>query len=232
MSIDKILEYQKKDFEIIKLERELENNEDKKIYQRMLGVVKEAQNKSTMLDKEANQLIQDYNNIKKSYNENLKSYGTILNTSLDKISENDLNNVNTVAGDLINNLSILEKKLINLAEKFNAILSEFEIAKKKYNEAKQKYILHKNAFEKKQKEIIPEIDKKKKEINKLESGIEQIHLLKYKQRRTDKIYPVFVPLIDKACGGCRMEIPSASLQKLKEKGFLECEHCRRIIYFN
>ena len=53
MSIDKILEYQKKDFEIIKLERELENNEDKKIYQRMLGVVKEAQNKSTMLDKEA-----------------------------------------------------------------------------------------------------------------------------------------------------------------------------------
>ena len=32
MSIDKILEYQKKDFEIIKLEREVENNEDKKIY--------------------------------------------------------------------------------------------------------------------------------------------------------------------------------------------------------
>ncbi len=231
MKIEKILEYQKKDFDIIKLERQLENNEDKKIYQSMIGVVKDAQNKSTSLDKEANALIQEYKNLEKTYNENLKSCGVVLNTKLDKISENDLTNVSTVASDLINNMSILEKKLMYLAERVNAILSEFENTKKRYNVAKQKYSAHKTAYEKKQSELMPEIEKKRQEIKKLESGIDPVYLAKYKQRRADKMYPVLVPLIDKTCGGCRMELPSASLQKLKENGFLECEHCRRIIYF-
>ena len=231
MKIEKILEYQKKDFDIIKLERQLENNEDKKIYQSMIGVVKDAQNKSTSLDKEANALIQEYNNLEKTYNDNLKSCGVVLNTNLDKISEDDLTNVNNVASDLINNMSILEKKLMYLAERVNAILSEFENTKKRYNVAKQKYSAHKAAYEKKQSELMPEIEKKRQEIKKLESGIDPVYLAKYKQRRADKIYPVLVPLLDKTCGGCRMELPSASLQKLKENGFLECEHCRRIIYF-
>ncbi len=231
MKIEKILEYQKKDFDIIKLERQLENNEDKKIYQSMIGVVKDAQNKSTSLDKEANALIQEYNNLEKTYNDNLKSCGVVLNTKLDKISEDDLTNVNNVASDLINNMSILEKKLMYLAERVNAILSEFENTKKRYNVAKQKYSAHKAAYEKKQSELMPEIEKKRQEIKKLESGIDPVYLAKYKQRRADKIYPVLVPLLDKTCGGCRMELPSASLQKLKENGFLECEHCRRIIYF-
>ena len=231
MKIEKILEYQKKDFDIIKLERQLDNNEDKKIYQSMIGIVKDAQNKSTSLDKEASALIQEYKNLEKTYNENLKSCGVVLNTKLDKVSEEDLTNVGAVASDIINNMSILEKKLMYLAERVNSILGEFENTKKRYNVAKQKYSAHKSAYEKKQSELLPEIEKKKQEIKKLESGIDPVYLAKYKQRRADKIYPVLVPLIDKTCGGCRMELPSASLQKLKENGFLECEHCRRIIYF-
>ncbi len=232
MKIEKILEYQKKDYEIIKLERQLENNEDKKIYQNMISVVKDAQNKSNALDNEANYLIQDYNKLEKTYNENLKSCGVVLNAKIDKVSENDLSNLTNVASDLINNMSILEKKLMYLAERVNAILSEFEATKKRYNVAKQKYSAHKTAYDKKQSEIMPEIERKKQDIKKLEDGIDPVYLAKYKQRRADKMYPVLVPLTEKSCGGCRMELPSASLQKLKENGFLECEHCRRIIYFD
>lgn len=231
MDIKKILEYQKRDFEIIKLERQLENNEDKKIYQNMVGVVKTAQNKSTSLDKEAKELLKEYAELEKSYNDNLKSCGAVLNAKLDKISDEDLNNVSNVAGDIINNINILEKKLMYLAERVNAILSEFETTKKKYNDAKQKYTSHKTAYEKNALELTPKIEQQKEEIKKLEAGVDATVLAKYKQRRADKIYPVFVPLLDKACGGCRMEIPSASMQKLKDQGFLECEHCRRIIYF-
>ena len=79
-------------------------------------------------------------------------------------------------------------------------------------------------------EIQPQIDKQKQEIKSLEKDLDQNFLGKYKQRRADKIYPVFVPAVEKSCGGCRMELPSASLERLKNKGFLECEHCGRIIY--
>ena len=83
MDINKILEYQKKDFEIIKLERQLDNNEDKKIYQSMVNVVKTAQNKSTSLEKEASDILQDYKSLEKKYNDNLKSCGAVLNKKLD-----------------------------------------------------------------------------------------------------------------------------------------------------
>ena len=228
--IDKILEYQKRDFEIIKLERQLENNEDKKIYQNMIGIVKDAQKKSTSLDKEANSLLQEYKSLQNAYNDNLKSCGVILNKNLDKINIDDLDSVSNVAGNLINNMNILEKKLMFLAERVNAILTEFDSTKKKYNEAKQKYTSHKTAYEKIAEEISPQIEKLTKEIKGLESSIDTNYLSKYKQRRSDKIFPVFVPMVDKACGGCRMEIPSASLSLLKSQGYLECEHCRRIIY--
>ena len=35
--------------------------------------------------------------------------------------------------------------------------------------------------------------------------------------RPNNFYPVFVPLNDKSCGGCMMELPSASVKKLKDK---------------
>lgn len=230
MDIQKILDYQKQDFEIIKLERQLDNNEDKNIYQNMVSVVKNAQNRSNTLDIEASEILSEYAKLEKTYNENLKSCGAVLNQKFDKISDDDLNNVSSVAEDIINNISILEKKLMVLAEKVNAVLSEFEATKKKYNDAKQKYTNHKQAYEKAVSELTPQIEEKTKEIKKLEKDLDQTLLAKYKQRRQDKIYPVFVPLADKSCGGCMMEIPSASLQKLKNDGFLECEHCRRIIY--
>ena len=36
MDLSKLLDYQKKDYELIKLERQLYNNEDKKIYNQMI----------------------------------------------------------------------------------------------------------------------------------------------------------------------------------------------------
>ena len=146
MDINKILEYQKKDFEIIKLERQLDNNEDKKIYQSMVNVVKTAQNKSTSLEKEASDILHEYKTLEKKYNDNLKSCGVVLNKKLDTISEEDLNNVSEVAHNIVNNINILEKKLMYLAERVNAILSEFETTKKKYNDAKQKYTTHKESY--------------------------------------------------------------------------------------
>lgn len=230
MDINKILEYQKKDFEIIKLERQLENNEDKKIYQKMIGIVKDTKNKSTELDKEASALLEEYKSLKNTYNENLKSCGIVLNKDIDKISEEDLNNVANVAENLINNMNIIEKKLMYLAERVNGILSQFKESKKKNSEAMKQYTAHKNAYEKLNDEIKPLIEQKQNEIKKLEKGVDPTLLSKYKQRRADKIYPVFVPMSDKTCGGCRMEIPTASIERLKNQGFLECEHCRRIIY--
>ena len=78
MDIKKILDYQKQDFEIIKLERKLDESQDKKIYQEMRNVVKDAQNKSNNLEKEAGELIKQYAEMKKNYDMEVKACGEIV----------------------------------------------------------------------------------------------------------------------------------------------------------
>lgn len=230
MNIEKILEYQKQDLEVIKLERKLNKSEDKKIFQEMINVVKNAQNRSTKLDNEAKDLFLEYQTLEKAFNENQKSCGAVLNTKLEKISSDDLSGLSKTVSNLMDNVNYLEKKLVVLAEKVNAILSDFDKTKAKHSEAMKKYTEHKAKYDSMVETLTPQIEEKKKEVKKLEEDIDATILAKYKQRRNDGIYPVFVKLNDKSCGGCMMELPSASLSKIKEQGFLECEHCRRIIY--
>ncbi len=230
MDLKTILEYQKKDSELIRLERELNNNENKKVFNQMIAVVKDAQNKSNALEKQASDLLSAYQGLKKTYEDNIKSANIVIGKKLETASSSDLDTIEEIANNIINNLSILEKKLLHEAEKVNSVLQEFDQTRKRYNVARDKYTKHKELFDQESKNLEPKIQEKTKEVKKLEAGIDPSILAKYKQRRTDNIFPVFVPCIDKACGGCRMELPYANLSTLKSKGVLECEHCRRIIY--
>lgn len=230
MDLKKLLEYQKQDSELIKLERQLYNNEDRKIFNQMINVVKDAQNKSALLEKQAGDLITVYNNLKQTFDDNIKSANIIGNKNIEDASPEDIENIQKIATDIVNNLSILEKKLLQQAERVNSVLIEFEKTRNNYNLARDKYNKHKELYDAESQKIEPVLAEKQKEIKKLEQGIEPSVLAKYKQRRSDRIFPVFVPCVDKACGGCRMELPSASLSTLKNNGVLECEHCRRIIY--
>ena len=232
MDLKNILQYQKKDSELIKLEKEFNSNENKRIYTQMISVVKDAQNKSSELERKAGELISNYELLKKSYKDNIKSAGIVANKNAEKSSLEDLSTMEEIAKTICENLSILEKKLLAQAEKANAMLQDFDQTKKKYNLAREKYNKHKELFDEESKKLEPLVSQKKEEIKKLEADIDMTLLTKYKQKRQDRIYPVFVPFIEKTCGGCRMELPSASISKLKQEKILECEHCRRIIYIN
>lgn len=230
MDLKSILDYQKKDAELIKLERELSANENKKIYTQMVSVVKEAQNQSSALENQANEIINSFNSLKKTYADNSKTANVLQGKNLENLSEEELMQIEDVALKVANNLAILEKKLITQAEKVRNVLVSFDQTKKRYNQARDKYNKHKELYEQDAKKLTPEINEKASEVKKLEANLDANLLAKYKQKRQDRIYPVFVPCLDKACGGCRMELPSASLSTLKKDGILECEHCRRIIY--
>lgn len=230
MDLKSILDYQKKDAELIKLERALNQNENKKIYTQMVNVVKEAQNQSAALEKQAGDLVKNFNSLKKVYEENIKTANTLANKKLETVSEEELDSMQDIAKKISNNLAILEKRLLQQAENVRNALSNFDQTKKRYNQARDKYNKHKELFDEDSKKLSPEIEQKEKEVKKLEANIDANILSKYKHKRQDKIYPVFVPCLDKTCGGCRMELPSASLSTLKKDGILECEHCRRIIY--
>ena len=129
MEIDKILEYQKKDFEVVKLERILNESENKKITNDMVDKVKESQNKSLQLDKMAKQLNQEFINLQKSYEENAKKFEIIAKKDFSKLTEEEISSIENVTQAILANLSLLDKKFILLAENIKKTLTQFENAK-------------------------------------------------------------------------------------------------------
>ena len=96
MDIKKILEYQDKDKKVINLERKLSSSEDLKIYQSMLNVAKDAQARSANLDKNAEDVINEYNSLKKAFEDN--------QNILDNLEKRDLKNLDEKAIQEINKI--------------------------------------------------------------------------------------------------------------------------------
>lgn len=229
MDFTKILEYQNKDGELFKIERELHKSESRKIYLQMIDTVKKTQEKSSLLESKAGELVKDYESIKKAYDDNVAQYEKFISKNLDEISDKDLDTIISATSSILNNLGILEKKLFSEAEALNTTLNEFNSTRKSYEEAKVKYVENKKVYDDEVRKKAPQMEQIKGELSKLEKDIEPKLLARYKQLRADRIYPAFVRLMDKSCGWCRMERSAAEIDKLKSQTYMECDNCHRII---
>ena len=230
MDIKKILEYQKKDREVINLEKQLETNDDKRIYTSMVSVVKDAQNRSASLEKSAEEVVNDYNNLKKIFEDNIKILENLERKDYEALDEKAISEAKELANKIISNLNYLEKKIMAQADAVKKILDEFDNTKKRYGSAKNKYSEHKQKYEAEVAKIEPEIKKIQSELALLEKSIPEDLINKYKAKRADKFFPIFVKLMGNSCGGCMMQLSTAQVEKLKKNGILECENCRRYLY--
>lgn len=230
MDISKIIEYQKKDSELYKIENQLAKSEFKKNYQDMVAIVKKAQEKSSNLEYQAGIILKEFNNLNKTFNENNANVAKLSNKDLTKLTESEYETLTKTINALINNLNILEKKILQIAEKLNVSLNEFDVAKKNYGAAKAKYADNKKKYDDLVASKQPEIEKIKSELEVMEKSIDPKLLAKYKQHRQDKIFPVFAPLSNRSCGVCMLELSSVEVDKVKSQGYLECDNCHRIIY--
>ena len=230
MDISKILDYQKKDGELFKIENSLAKSEFKKNYQDMVAIVKKAQEKSSNLENQAGIILKEYSALNKSFAENNANVAKLAGKDISKLSENEIQNLTAAINTLTNNLSILEKKILQTAERLNVSLNEFDAAKKNYSAAKFKYAENKKKYDELVASKEGEVQSIKKELSQLEKDIDPKLMAKYKQLRQDKIFPVFAPLSTRSCGICMLELSAVEVDKVKSQGYLECDNCHRIIY--
>ena len=231
MDIAKMLDYQKVDAELFKLEKALRDNPNKKIISDMTNSAKSAQAHSSDLESKAGELINEIETVKKQFAQQSEKLQQINAKELEKLSKEELESLSVLKEKLAQNLNILDKKLAKLAENINAVLADFNKTIKVYNMAREKFSESKVKYDNDVKAIEPRKKELEKELDKLAKNIDAGLLEKYKKRRLDNLFPVLVPLNGNCCGGCRMELPFAQISKLKSEGILSCEHCRRLIYF-
>ena len=224
--MEKILQYQKIDGEIQKLIRESNNSEEKVVMNKMIAFVKEAQNKSGVLETKAAGLVDEYKSLKKEYDGINKRVEKVVSNKVINDYKNTFSEINTLSSELF----MVERNLNIVINKAKELLKEFEYTKNNVIKARAKHKESKDKYEAKLNAINPKIDHLKKEMAALEKDINSKYLEKYKSIKNDNIFPVFVSLNGNVCSGCRMEIASGKLNKLSSENFITCEHCGRVIY--
>lgn len=231
MDIAKIIEYQKTDAELFKIEKATRENPNRKIASDMQKRASDAQKRSIDLEDKAKVLNDQIATIKKQFEAQNKMLNQVVNKDVDNLEAGEVDKLIELKDKLAQNSNFLDKNLTRLAENVKMVIDEYQKATKIYQDARVKYNESKAAYDKTMAEIEPKKKELEDKLVSAEKGISKETIEKYKRLRADNIFPVFVPLRNNSCGGCNMELPVAQISKLKENGTLQCEHCHRIIYF-
>ena len=228
---DKILEYQKIEGAIIKLETELSKSGDREKAAAIQQELKAFHSRILVLEENAKKANDAYSKAIKKYQEYNEKLAE-LEKQIETASDENYELFEKAYKDFANIATGLEREITKLHNDIQLISHEYEEIMKKSKLGREKFDKHKEKYTKLKNELEPKISELKAELEKVQKSVEPKLFQKYLQKRENKIFPVFVPLAENKCGGCRMEISASKLGAMKnnEFGVIECENCGRIIY--
>lgn len=228
-----ILDYQKVDAKLYKLERELAGSEERKEYAKFKKFLETAPEKLDSLEAKANALKAEAEGLSQKYQQledTLKEF-----EHLDELVTGgaDIAFYKKKVQSILEQLKKLKSDLATLTANIKATDAEFQkmkkqviSAEKQYKDAKEKYSALKASREDEKKAL-------ETELSKLEKDVDEGLLATYKMKRKEKIFPVVGEATgaenQKRCPFCGMEPPIALQSKLKD-GLIECESCHKLIF--
>lgn len=228
--MEKLLEYQKLDTELFRLQRDINKNENRKEAQSMVAVVKDAQAHIISLERLAKNLCDDVEKLKEVQNKGISLVEKYSKQTSQNLSEQELSDLKEKIKQASKQLNELENRLLSNEQKSKQVIMDFDNTKKKANVARSRHQEAKAKFDEFYATKVPQIEELKQKMQALEKNIDPTIISKYKAMKQDGVFPVIVSLVDNRCGGCRMELPKGAVDVIKEKGKLECPSCHRLIY--
>ena len=229
MALQELLEYQRTDAQLRKIEQELGASEERKKFAQAKKFLENAKERLEQYDKRASELTALRDGIEQRCSEifhQIEEY-----SDLEQMVENggDIGFYKKNALALSERIKGLKAELAKLVADITTVAEEYKKLKEQtikmqtqYKEYKEKYEAAKNARADEVKEI-------KTRLEALAAKCPEKVIERYKVKRKEGVYPIFVPLTGGGCI-CGMELSLAQQGKLSNGGVIECEHCRRFIY--
>ena len=228
-AIQELLEYQKTDGELRKIEQELAASEERKKYAQARNFIKNAEGKIAAQDARAVEL--------KNLRDELLARVEEIGKAIAEYS--DLDEMVEGGGDVSfykkNAQTMLERLRAAKAE-FNKLMGEIETLSAEYKKmmeqgkaASKQYKEYAEKFKAVQASRANEVNAINARLAEIAGRIPAETLERYKQKRKENVFPVLVPLTNGMCV-CGMDLSLAQQGRLQGGNVIECEHCRRFIY--
>ena len=227
---EKLMKYQELDGKIKKIISELNKTNEVITNKKLTNFLKDAEENLKKMETKAKDINGQMLKLGEKYSEGIKTVGE-LQSGVDKaIDKEELRYILKKIGDVGKSIAVVEREMLTLQKETDEILTKYDalrtqvpIAQKQYGESKIK-------VSELRKEKEPEIAKLKKELESMEKGIDQKTLEKYKQLKSQNIFPVYVMVTSGGkCGGCQMDFSSGTINQLTDNNFIICETCGRMV---
>jgi len=225
-----ILEIQKLDRQIRVLEREVDKCPASIDFMNYKRILQEGRTRFEQLEAQANDIIKNYNTALNRFTKCKGNSEIIRKRNVEDIDLENVASLITDANSLVGELSEENRRVEELVRRAEEVVRKSADLSNKLTEAKLRSTAIKAKIENKRQEVAPKIAEIEKKIVALEPKVQDKEkYAKYKEMKSNGIFPVFVPLEEQFCGGCKVELPLNFIEKLKTKKMLPCEHCARII---
>ena len=229
--LDKILEYQHVESEMIAAESELVKSKDREKAAEIQQILKNQHARLVTLEKSAERVNSAYKKATAKYQDYLKKLED-LEKELENADGAKIAVYEKAYKDFFAIANSLEKDISAMYTEVQQINREYEEIIKKSKTDREKFDKFKAAYAKLKAEKEPKINELKEKLEKMKKDIDEKLFHLYTQKRESRLFPVFVALSANKCGGCRMEISASKLASMKTNkyGVIECENCGRYIY--
>lgn len=231
--MNKILEYQKVDDNLLKIEKKIKASQAQKTIDRENDIANNAKLKIKDLDKRAEELLKEFHSLREIMNNNVKNIEILEKQKIEMQDKERVKKLYDNIKNVNNNLGVIETRLKTLTTQIDSVIKAFKGAQKTIEVSKEKRKHAQEELDNVSKKYETQIADISSQLNKIAKDIDPKMLETYNRLRETK-YPPFVQVADEdgqnRCSGCKSIIAVGRMDLLKTNGYIECESCHRIIY--
>ncbi|MDD7457681.1 MAG: hypothetical protein PUK83_04565 [Clostridia bacterium] len=232
MIVQTLLEYQKIDIEINKLERELLESEESQKYAKLKMLKRKLQEDLVKVDKASGEILKKSKELDDKVlklSEELKEYEDITDMQDETEADYYINKITA----LMQEIESVNREIDKLNKEKDNLLKDAEKTVGMYNKCAGEITIAKANFEEKKAGYAPKVKPLQEKMKELEKDIDESIIEKYRNLRNSKTkFPLVVALNkENVCQGCFVEATGADV-KIRETGLLvvECPSCGRLVY--
>ncbi|MDR0856382.1 MAG: hypothetical protein LBM78_03120 [Clostridiales bacterium] len=227
-----ILDYQKIDLQLARIEREISGSEAKRTGDEAKRSFDDARQRVTKADEHAGVLaarIEELQEYMRKLQQHLELLERRLSTSL---SDETYAELKKQCESLSSGLAGVEKQLAAVDKPGLAVIKDSDAAYKDADRSRDVHRKAKEAYAALKAGKAGEIEALRAQLAEKEKTVTDAKLMEhYKRLRADNKLPAVVPLVrGNSCGGCQMEQAVGTIAAIKTNGSVECENCHRLIY--
>ena len=226
---NELLEYQKVDGELRKIEQEIAASEERKKYVQAKKFMETAGERLEAQDTRARDLKAMAEKLTKEFEEINKAITEYSDVEEMVESGGDIAFYKKSVQSLVERLRAMKGELAKITSDIESAIEEYKKMKKQTISMQKQYKEYSEKFKDVKNSRAEEVKIISERLEKIGANIPSEILVRYKAKRRDRIFPVVAPLTNGRCI-CGMDFAIAQQGALSGGGVIECEHCRRFIY--